>query len=103
MIMSLGDVTKCDLDADIAKLDLKALSQSLNFMFVKLAQEIYTNSERMAHCIRNEDVQQRMFECTVHEGKQLAHLIDELRQVSELAHTAHEALNSDRQVHIVYK
>lgn len=85
--MSLGETTKCDLSAGIAKVDYAILLQLLR-NYVKLSNkglkdeiDSYTPFE----C--NND---GAFHCCVH-GKTLHYKVEEIRKIAELIYTLEEA------------
>ena len=83
--MSLGDVTKCDLSAGIAKIDREKLIKTLNCHYhymLRLVQDIskkYEGNEAKCSCL----------------GRELVIAAIETRRTAELLHTLKESVTRE--------
>ena len=85
--MSSGDKTKCDLDADKAKIDIKALNEQLHLRFRSLAL-IHDETEEMCF---NTDIENKVFEALCHGSRTLDMLVEQLAITAELSNTVQES------------
>ncbi|MFW5879320.1 MAG: hypothetical protein ACOCUV_00705 [bacterium] len=98
--MSLGQKTKCDLSADVAKLDVKELEDILEQAFINTTHEICNmcNVYGRINTPENKEVSDIAFEFVCHESKMLISLAEQLGKIAEVYRTIHVYNLTDRKL-----
>jgi len=98
--MSLGENTKCDLSAGIAKLDIEILTKQVEIHFYKLVNDIRQKmSDIQYETLSVEKRKENVFKMTVSGADTLINLSKNLAETAELLHTLQE--KTDRKIEIV--
>ena len=98
--MSLGEKTKCDLSAGIAKLDLTVLTKQTENHFYSLMGQLGRKvNEITANSMKKEDRKEQLLSMAAHGAKGLCTLTDTIAEVTELLHTLYNT--DDREIEII--
>jgi len=98
--MSLGENTKCDLSAGIAKLDIEILTKQVEIHFYKLVNDIRQKmSDIQYETLSVEKRKENVFKMTVSGADTLINLSKNLAETAELLHTLQE--KTERKIEIV--
>ena len=90
--MSLGDCTKCDLSAGVAKIDYSALLQLLRNYLKAVNKNLKDEVDSYTPFEYNND---GAFHCCVY-GNTLFYKVNEIRKIAELLYTFEEANPFDK-------
>ena len=100
--MSLGNCTKCDLSAGIAKLDITTLTTQIERRFFSLAEQIRGKMNAIqVNCLTKEDRAKSVSYMVSVGSEELITIANDMAEVAELLHTLNES--KDRKIEIVNK
>ena len=98
--MSLGENTKCDLSAGIAKLDIEALTNQVENHFYSLVSQMSEKTDKIrASCMTKEERKDTLLSMTAHGSKTIMQLSKQIAETVELLYTLYES--GDRHVEII--
>ena len=96
--MSLGDNTKCDLSAGIAKIDLEKLTNQVEIHFYGIVSKIRQKADAIQYADK-EDRKDNISSMSSTGAKDFINMAKNLAETTELLHTLYEM--SDREIEIV--
>ena len=98
--MSLGDCTKCDLSAGVAKLDMTTLTKQTEKYFYSLIKRINKKTSSVLYDTLTEESRKKTvssMSCTG--SNELVQMANDIAEVAELLYTLYES--PDREIEIV--
>ncbi len=88
-------VTECDLSYDIAKLDITALEEALNYSLFSIASAIGSEAREITNGLTTKDREDAIFSTACTKGIRITSYAKQLTKVAELLYTVQESHNRE--------
>ena len=98
--MALGENTKCDLSAGIAKLDLETLKTQMEIHFYSQMEKVRKQTSNVLNnFLTQEDKDKALLSMTSHGSQSLMSATQNISEIAELLHTLYNT--DDREIVII--